>query len=139
MKKYKTWEVVKMLTETNNLIFKTVDNYRLSSNKYGLLKAYSNTGKEIEWSGNINLEDAWTLVQEPVSFIEAVKSTKAVRVEHEFITKLEPSSSDKRFFNDLINGKFFDIDNLIYNVSEYADAEPLRDILLNGKWYVEED
>jgi hypothetical protein len=85
------------------------------------------------------LKEEWVEVKKPVSFMEVLKSTKAVRVEHEFITNLAPSQSDEWFFKDLLDGNFFDIDNLIYYISEYADAEPLRDILLNGKWYIEED
>jgi hypothetical protein len=139
MKKYKTWEVIKMLTENNKLKFRTVDNYTLANNGYGLLQAYSNAGKQIDWSGNIQLKDEWTLVQQPVSFMEVLKSTKAIRVEDEFINTLEANECDKEFLDDLLRGEFKTLDDLLYYLSFYADEKELRDILLNGKWYIEED
>lgn len=79
MKKYKTWEVIKMLSENPKLQFKENDgiyNTYLSTRANTLNNAYLQvdflTQKEV--NGNIQLNSEWVLVQQPVSFMEAIKA-----------------------------------------------------------------
>jgi len=152
MKKYRTIDLLNEIYNGKDFSceFKNVKSGEViyqGTSKEDRLHFYRTNATNEFYSARINypiefeawLKQEWVEVPQPVSFIEAVKSTKAIRVEHEFITNLEPSSSDKLFFNNLINGKFFNINDLIYTISEYADAEELRGILLNGRWYIEED
>lgn len=81
MKIYKTWEVIKALTESPKLRFK---------NNIGSIVTTSNDTNRIVWEKEEkekendfvmfnravncdNLHIEWTLVQQPISFMEAVK------------------------------------------------------------------
>ena len=146
MKKYKTWEVIKMLTENPTLIFK------LENTGYGMAKirkmiirngyfhcvSYNHDCDRIEYSlgqgnfnGNIDISSEWTLVQEPVSFMEAIKAYhegKTIRceyVEEEFI--YEPTEEKK--VSEQIGFIIRDCD-----FSSVCTGE-----ILEGKWYIEED
>jgi len=83
MKNYKTFEVVKMLSEDNTLKFTDKENRTLTS-RYGSLECtlectFNNKNKSV-----IDLDKTWELVQEPVDFMVAAKAFsegKNVRVE----------------------------------------------------------
>lgn len=78
MKTYRTWEALKMLTENRNLKFKSSSN--------GILKRVHDVPKVNDYSGNkellLYLTTDWTLVQEPVTFMEAINSKKRIKPEH---------------------------------------------------------
>ena len=61
-------------------------------------------------------------VQKPVSFIEAVKSGKRIRV----------SSPEYELID------FCTIGNVIHKLSLMVSEEYMRKVILNGKWYIEE-
>lgn len=93
---------------------------------------------ELVWSSNMDiviisevvLGMEWEEVKEPVDFMEVLK-------------RIEDSDGDIRLMliNDLygveIKNKTFD--KVLYNLSiDYLDTS-IADILLNSKWYIEED
>ena len=130
----KTWEMIKELTENPEKKFKV-------KNAEGTVGI---TDKRLQWIdgtyidsnedliiNEIVLHDLeWEEVKEPVDFMEVLK-------------RIEDSDGDIRLMliNDLyeveIKNKTFD--KVLYNLSiDYLDTS-IADILLNGKWYIEED
>ncbi len=82
----------------------------------------------------------WTLVPQPVSFMDVVNSKKLVRVEHCYVDSFGSCNEENNeLIEKMIEGEFIEFDRLIYIISNSSNAEELRDILLNGKWYIEED
>lgn len=85
MKKYKTWEVIKMLTENPNLKFQTFcRNYKriFNCSSYGnfIVTTYRND-EEIDsslgqgnFNGNISINTEWELLPQEVSFLDAIKA-----------------------------------------------------------------
>lgn len=132
MKKYKTWEVIKMLEENPKLKFEAAE-------ELGEEKTISIKNNRICWGGKDRFPlyvligkkaTEWTLVQEPVSFMEAVKAYgkgKTINCECQndvfhYIPKY--AEEDQANWNDLLaNGEF--------QITSYE--------ILNGKWYIEED
>ena len=66
-------------------------------------------------------------IQKPVSFIEAVKSGKRVKVKHKLMSEIEETEL-KEF--EFISWILFAI------TKENIDV---KEIIINGKWYIEED
>ena len=62
-----------------------------------------------------------------VSFIEAIKSGKKIRVEHEFIEKSLGS----------IGSGYNNLDDILYELGNHFNRDAVADILLTGKWYIE--
>lgn len=125
MKTYATWEVIKMLTENNYLKFrilnKKVCTQTISINIYKNLIT-SCKGCNGEKSCGLSTDDKWVLVQEPVSFMEAIKSKKKIRVEH-----------------PLLNTEYFVLDDMLDKLCRTFLNKDIIDILTNGKWYIKED
>jgi hypothetical protein len=65
-------------------------------------------------------------IQQPVSFMEVVNSDKYCKVEHEIL-------KDNTLVKDYSK---FDI--IMYELSETYESDELRKIILEGKWYIEE-
>jgi hypothetical protein len=120
MKKYETWEVFKELSiSTNsNLKFKNV----ISNNTMEI-----KGGEYVVWNSgsNISLNDfsKWELVQEPVSFMEAVKAFRNDK------TIYCIKDECKRIFN---GRKQFELKD---NNGQYITSAEI----LNGKWFIEGD
>ena len=72
-------------------------------------------------------------ISKPVSFMEAVKSEKLIKVEHELIR-------DKNFTSDELEElkECQNIDNVMYILSGNLNSKQLRRVILNGKWYIED-
>jgi len=104
MKAYKTWEVIKMLTENPTLKFR---------------KNYSCTIMQSEDGHIVDGNGEWVLVQEPVDFMTVVKSGKKIKVKHESIiifgfeyprallSKLVDGCNNLEFKEILTEGKFY--------------------------------
>lgn len=124
MKTYKTWEAYKMLTENPNLKFKDEFGYYLviEDNAF-ILK--DELGKDVEYVCN-TFEDKWTLVQNPVDFMTAVKSGKKIKVEHELVKRIGLLEEYKNlgFVFSVLGAEFI--------------AEEIYEILTEGKFYIEE-
>lgn len=132
MKKYKTWEVIKMLTENPELKFEWT--------KQVMPGSYIQVENGIVvWSGRNQqgnsmytcLDDEWALVQQPVTFIQAIKAYaegKTIRCEY--------ISPDKHNIENIYKPSGMKIsclkdENCKMAVSDYE--------ILNGTWYIEGD
>jgi hypothetical protein len=75
--KYKTSEAIAMLEKNPSLRFKNYDDI-LYASEYGYImferKGYSKACPAGRFEGNVNLNTKWELIQQPVSFMEAVKA-----------------------------------------------------------------
>lgn len=83
-------------------------------------------GENVRWDGIDDTE--WTLVQQPVDFMTAVKSGKNIKVEHEAIKHFELKCT-------------FEYLTLFVVVEELAknlESIGLREVLTEGKFYIED-
>lgn len=117
----KTWEMIKELTENPEKIFRNQNGERISVLSGNEL--YFDDGYK-----NIYLCDEWEEVKEPVDFMEALKSCKRVSVEHPNLFDMPVIYKKNASIATVIN----------YIFESYSDAL-VREIILNGKWYIEED
>lgn len=130
MKTYKTWEVIKMITENPNLKFKNKNSDTrytkiIKCSKNGYI-AMDNTSRNNQIIGNIMFNEEWMLIQEPVSFIEAIESGKKIKVEHE-LTKCLCISED-----------YYSVHNILYILGSVLKDINIRAVLREGKFYIEE-
>lgn len=132
MRKYETWEVVKLLTENHNLKFQTsgwdmtyltvIENKIALADKNGFWDVQERKASRFDVSNYLTLDNKWTLLQEPVSFIQAVESDRPVRVVHKEIKNFEDYISMPQLLSIL--------------VSAYSQ-HVVKNVILNGKWYIE--
>ena len=66
-------------------------------------------------------------MKKPVTFIDVLRSNKKVMIKHQDI------DGELSYMSETYN----EIDDVIYNISNYFTAEGVREILLYGKWYIE--
>jgi hypothetical protein len=119
MKTYKTWEVIKLLTENPKLQFEN-DSYNSilkTDLKYSAYLDLVNKGtfenKKLEIY--LGLDHEWTLIKQPVSFMEAVKAFK----EGKTIKSVCNTSWDS------------------YSPDQTDFMEITPEEILEGKWYIE--
>ena len=117
VKTYKTWEVIKMLTENPKLKFKNKEGYGAA-----ICGDMFNITGGTDVSRRFHIYDEWELAQEPVSFMEAVNNA------------LENCSKIK---NEKWN-EYYTINQLFQKLSYGYNDEYLK-ILLNGKWLTQEE
>jgi hypothetical protein len=103
MKKYKTSEAIAMLEENPKLSFShnnktlTVDNGKLTVRTIISIRTIISKGKGISEGEGIsdgyfiNITDTWELIQQPVPFMEAMKSGKRVSCPEHGIKNCRPS------------------------------------------------
>jgi hypothetical protein len=132
MKTYKTWEVIKMLTENSKLIFES-NGDQIAIKDYQLiwLSTYNNVSLTLNCSMFVDMFNKnWTLVQESVSFMDASKAFgegKNIRVEF-------PSSIDE---NKIITYIFVQSTN---GAGVMQSSDDLNFYMINtGKWFIEEE
>lgn len=118
--KYKTWEVVKMLTENPELVFvRPSDGVRTMLGDK--IHAGEIIGKYLKQTDgeSIRLSDEWEVVPQPASFMEAVKAYeegKTIIVSHNCHN--HTYSMQNHMFRDS-NGQSIEADEILY-----------------GKWYI---
>lgn len=125
MKTYKTWEVIKMITENETLKFQNSLKEELKYSGHGIRMFES--GEEIEIYA-IRGDEEWTLIQEPVDFMTAVKSGKRIKVEHEAIKHFELKCTSE----------YLTLFVVVEELAKNLDSISLREILTEGKFYIEE-
>lgn len=139
MKKYKTWEVIKMLEFDNLLEFKCgggVINYK---------------NRVIEWEDNeplifndVTQTYKWELVKRAVTFEEVLNSGRKCRVEHELmdaLTEDECCTSEaliKSINKDICEGKYLLFGSLFLVLSWRFVTDEVKKIIKEGKWYLED-
>lgn len=111
----KTWEMIKELTENPNKEFvRKIDGMHIKTNKHG----------ELIWDNGhqfIRLEQQWEELKTPVDFITAVKSGKNISV---------------RFSG--ANYSAMSLPNLFYELQQDYSHNVISQIILNGKWFIED-
>lgn len=130
MRTYKTWEVIKMLSENPNLRFKKSESYGEISDYLYVLCGYirferidgngGRVSKQIsggQFEGNVSIENTWQLVETPVTWQEALQ---AWAEEKTVICK----------FND-INEEYSEI-----CFSNDYDTHLTRYQILYGQWFI---
>ena len=122
MKTYKTWEMIKEIIENPK------KKYRPVNDTDGYVEFKNN---QLVWNGRGQRgqvmivtetdENEWEEVKEPVDFITAVKSGKHVGYKYERgeIQKMS-------------------LPNLFYELQRDYSDKTIRQMILNGKWYIED-
>lgn len=129
MEIYKTWEVIKMLTENKELIFKSIS----CGTCLSIIHTNFISSKNKEHARmDIDINDRWTLIEQSVIFDEVLKNNKKCRVEHELINKCN-------FIGGELEGlkEFNELDCIMCILSCRLDSESLKTIIREGKWYLE--
>lgn len=67
-------------------------------------------------------------MKKPVTFIDVLRSNKKVMIKHQDI------DGELSYMRETYN----EIDDVMYNISNYFTAEGVREILLNGEFYIED-
>lgn len=74
------------------------------------------------------LDEEWKELKEPVTFMEAVKSGRQVKIEHGLINEYAPHLSEEYGF----------LSNMMYHLGVIFDSDQIREILLEGKFYIKD-
>lgn len=86
MKTYQTWEAIKMLTENPQLKFECKGEFALKQlfvrQEYIQLKSELFDVSVVECAGNLKVNEEWILVQQPVSFMEAIRTFREGKIIH---------------------------------------------------------
>ena len=140
MKKYKGWEIAKLISE-GKLEGKKIElfNGDIDGNLPYMVSKAAMWDIECEREiGNSLLTDKkneYIIPQEPVSFMDCVASDGWVRVEHELTSKLKP---DGNYMQEFKNGECIPFAWVMYYLSLELENEELRTVIEEGKWYLEE-
>jgi hypothetical protein len=134
MKKYKTYEAIQMLSENKDLRFTMMNSdkirFEMFLDEEGFLAVDANSAIR-SFEGNVRVDDEWTLIKQPVSFMEAIKSYsdgKNIYVEiKDTIINYSPNEDEN--FNDSYGYAMYDTDDNTITTAE----------ILNGKWYIGEE
>lgn len=119
----KTWEMIKELTEHPNKSFK------LKGEKNIVYSSdLDSEGKiELDQVDFITIYDQWEEeVKEPVTFIDVVRAAK------------EGNRVGLNFNRFGINCTKWELRDLMIDLGEDFEDEELAEIILNGKWYIED-
>jgi hypothetical protein len=137
-KKYKTSEAIAMLEKNQKLRFVVSDDPLASGHKFltvGASKRLECTTTKFSLNNEVFLDTEWELVQQPVSFMDAVKAySEGKTIRCEFIgyngKKYTTIYDDKKE-----NSKY---NQLVDNNSDVVSDPVCCEEILNGTWYVEE-
>lgn len=141
MKKYKLWEVIKMMAEDKSKVFRCLDleNEFMWKDDYLLFK----NGRELILNSHaMNYE--WEEIQrKTITFDEALESGKRVRCEHEFIEKNDlGTNTDEEMLNKYLKayreGKFLFITDMLFVLSWIISPDIIKEVIKEGKWYLED-
>jgi hypothetical protein len=127
MKKYNTIEAIAMLEENPKLRFKTSLNNIMAKKEDGIVWEANSCGKEeIVELNHLVLANKWTLIQQPIPFLEAVQAYAEGKT---IISETEGIGTEK------------------YKMIR-SDSSPMESVegagitaceILEGKWYIEEE
>ena len=89
------------------------------------------------------------VIQKPVSFMEAVKSGRRIKVEHNLIDDFLLNKTDIYFtsnssYNREVIGRFrnkelMPVNYLFFALGYLFDESEIAEIITDGKWYIEEE
>lgn len=135
-KQYKTWEMMKRLSERkekDDLVFINQHGVRLGKSANGFLEILEPCPyKKFSLDSNVDLDDAiWTEVSnEPLTFIDVVNSSKDCLVKHDL---LELKISEETFES---LQRYLPLDTVMYKLSLCFKESDLKEVILNGEWYL---
>lgn len=128
----KTWEMIKELTENPEKEFVSISSKDGEASVYATIEHgtifFRNSFGKSTALYFIDLNWKWEEVKEPVSFMEAVKSGKKVRVEHGFISEVHEKEQFSNHYKHLTE--------LLEVLGTSWSSNDARRILLDGKWYI---
>lgn len=111
----KTWQMIKELTENPNKEFvRTIDGLHIKVNKDG----------ELIWDNGyqfMRLNHEWEEIKKPVDFMTAIQSEKPMSVEFSG-TKIKKET----------------LANILYRLQENYSDKTIKQIIVYGKWYIED-
>ena len=121
MREYETWEVVKALKENGNQVF--INSQGVSV--VGVYECIAIQNGNTTLQNALGLDEKWTLIQEPVSFMEAVNAYDKGRT-----IKCECSTFGIRVYKPVehINSSLIDNNRVAITPME----------ILSGTWYIED-
>ena len=114
----------------NSSCLKDIDQSKQFFRQCGINFAAGKTGTTLDFTHF--LKEEWEEVQEPVNFMEAVKSGKKIKVEHEYINDLIEADS-------IVLKDYMAVAYLMEILSNKLLSSEIREVILNGKWYIKED
>lgn len=131
MKKYKGWEIAKLISEGKLegkklmlLIEGEEYNHHYRVNRNILMDGTREVGSSILTDTKME----YTLCQEPISFMDCVSSNGNVRVDHELTNELF------KHIHIPMN-----LSNVLFQITNHLESnEDLKKVILEGKWYLEE-
>jgi len=142
MRKYETWEVIKMLKENSELQFELVSGAKLlhylgsvAKGSNGYLHIYSSNGEnayalDLNKITGILIDGEWELIQQPIPFLEAAKAYsegKTIRCEWEDSRYVYNPNSHTQ----LAQKYGYEFKSAVLNLG-ISTTE-----ILQGRWYVE--
>jgi hypothetical protein len=121
----------------------------LNGDKFGcvakILESSVQSKKQLVWDNRANssivvtdsIADAvFKKIQQPVSFMEVVNSNKKCRVEHTFIDNY--SMCDNSLIRSMYKKEYVGLGIVLEGLSKFYNSICLKEIIKNGKWYIEE-
>lgn len=145
MKKYKGWEIAKLISE-GKLEGKKIE--LLNGDFDGNLPYMVNRAamwdieceREIGNSLLTDVKNEYIIPQEPVTFMDCVNSYKKVRVEHKLIHSIEPKlRKSDMYIKEFNEGDFMPINFLIELLGYSLTYGGIRKVILEGKWYIDNE
>lgn len=93
MKRYKLWEVIKMMSENKSLNFTNGRN-TIGADNMSYLKVKESEYSKLSLDENLKVDsEEWQLVQQPVTFMEVMKSNCKCMVKHELLANMKESET----------------------------------------------
>lgn len=139
MKKYKGWEIAKLISE-GKLEGRKIELVNIGVGRnfpYMVSRACMldiECKREIGNSLLTDEDNEYIIPQEPVSFMDCVTGDGWVRVEHELMSKLKP---DGNYVQEFKNGECIPFEWVMFYLSSDLENEELRTVMNKGKWYLE--
>jgi hypothetical protein len=130
MKKYKTWEAIKLIGENKENKFTDSSKRTLTLDGRGNITIISSLGEDLK-NRCFNPDREWELVQQPVSFLEAVKAYaegKTISCNIGKRTYVYRPNEKAKVFNSM--GGYLLVD--VYNENEAISTEEI----LKGEWFI---
>lgn len=141
-------KAVEMLEEDRGLVFMGVIKNGFFKGDYSILKCspdgyikiynYKENGtpeKELrkEFNGMITIEREWKLMQKSVTWNDILACDENCKVDHPLINN---SNFEEEILLQLQG--FNSFDGVMYALSNNLNDEKLKEVIMNGKWYLEQ-
>lgn len=122
----KTLDAIKEIVEDKNKEFESLTKLLFWDYELNCMVCEDKEDRYSRYSilHDITLKEEWKEVKQPVDFMTVVKSRKKVKVEHELLEEEQE--------------EYLSLDILMFNLSNMHYEPDFTDIILNGKWYIED-